>query len=95
MALDALTGSKMWRIFLKNKSFSYIGVSDSDGKESLNVCSLQECIEIDAENGQYEYILREADLKFVSSVAPKNGDLDEIRGLVVVDSKLKVIKFSK
>lgn len=85
VCLDALSGSKVWRLFFKEASFKFVMVSTMDDTEFLNVCSHKKCIQIDPENGKYKYILRDSNLKFISPIVA----LKE-RGFAMVDSQLEV-----
>ena len=85
MALDALTGVKLWRLYFEKKQFQFMDVSISSGKSYLNICSLKECIKVDADSGSFEYILENAHLKFVSTLPVAND-----RYLAFVDSNFTV-----
>ena len=87
--MDASTGSKIWRLYFKNHNFNFISVSETDDESFLNVCSLKECIRINARNGEYKYILKDADLIIVSLLDSQKVDLKE-QGFAMVDSKLMV-----
>jgi transposase-like protein len=85
VALDALTGTKLWRLFFKSKKFSYIGVSNVEEQSFVQVCSRKECLQINPKSGEFQHSLKGSDL-IVSSIktAPDQN------GLVAVDANLMV-----
>ena len=85
MALDALTGTKLWRIFFKNKNFFFIGVSDYENQSFVHVCSRKECLQINPKNGKFQNTFKGSDLS-VSSIKTESAGY----GLAAVDANLMV-----
>jgi outer membrane protein assembly factor BamB len=86
IALDALTGTKRWRLFFNNKNFTFIGASSLKDDSFVNVCSQNECMQINPKTGEFQNTLRESDLTLVSSIKTPAGH----SGFAAVDSNLMV-----